>query len=87
MIYYIVAWLAFQCPGGGAFKGLVPKSMRPLVCEQKSANALYASESEAMAKLRELGPSADLSICRESKGLMRCEPVKISWEPISSEAQ
>lgn len=84
MIYYLVAWLAFQCPGG-AFKGLIPTNMKPLMCEQVPASALYAAELDAMAELRKHGASASIQICRETKGLMRCEPMVIIWEPVLQE--
>lgn len=84
MIIYIVAWLAFSCPGG-AFRGLIPKSMRQLVCEQTPATALYSSKPKALDKIRELGPPAKAEVCTNLEQMPRCTPLEIKWEPLIEE--
>ena len=81
MQWFLVSWMALSCPGG-ALKGMIPKTLRPLVCDSIPASKLYASEMEALDKLREQGPTSSLQICHEVKGLMACTPAKVSWEPV-----
>jgi hypothetical protein len=80
VILWLVAWTALSCPGG-VLKGLIPLNLRPLVCDSMPTAQLYATQPEALLRLKEQGPQATLQICGETKGLMRCQPIKVTWSP------
>ena len=80
MIFYLVSWMALQCPGG-ALKGFIPPDWKPFICERTPASALHVSSDEALAHIKKLGVGATVHMCTETKGVLKCEDVKISYQP------
>ena len=79
MSYYLVAWIAFSCPGG-LLSGLIPGAARPLVCSREARVELIPRKADAERKVRELGPGAASRLwwCRG----LKCSDVKVSWESV-----
>lgn len=76
MIYFLVTWIAWTCPGG-ILGGLVPAPVRPLACRAEPRFELYdpARRGRAQARVRELGPGAEMRRCRG----LRCSDNLAQW--------
>jgi hypothetical protein len=63
--WLLVTWIVWACPGG-PLAGFWPASAKPLLCKPTPGVEPYdpARRSRAEARVRELGPGADLLSCR-----------------------
>ena len=81
MKMYVVMWTVFNCPGGW-FGGMIPKALKPLVCESKPAYEFYdpAQLDIAHSRIIELGQGSDLHKCIGKK----CRSI-VKWLPFFEE--
>ena len=76
MTWILVVWLGYSCPGGW-FSGLVPLSVRPLVCAPAVELERFdpAQRERAHARVREQGQGARLFRC----DVRRCREIPVRW--------
>jgi hypothetical protein len=84
VIFYIVAFVSWSCPGGW-FSGLVPEKVRPFACDAQAQVEVYDRLNAAKVRVFERGPSASLMACRG----LRCKKVPVVWvtEPTFAEVR
>jgi len=76
MTWFLVSFLAYNCPGGW-FGGLVPEAVRPLVCKPEIRTEPYDRLWRAQARVKALGPAALPRLTRV-KGL-RLAGLPVIW--------
>lgn len=74
MTWHLVVWLGLSCPGG-LLSGLIPKAVRPFVCERKAESFVCPGRVEAERVVRDAGPGARLFECRG----LRCREIEVRW--------
>lgn len=79
MTWYLVAWVAWSCPGGWLGSLAVPAAARPLVCRAEPRYLVTANREHARRQVRAEGPSAALSRCRA----LRCTPQPVTWTTVA----
>ena len=79
MLFYIVASVAWACPGGW-FSGLVPPTLHPLICQAKSKTEIFSDLSVAKKRVHSLGMQSQLIVCKA----LRCQDIPTEWiiEPV-----
>ena len=75
MTYYLLTYLAFSCPG--FIGGVIPDTIKPMVCMQTSEAELIPSKKEAWKK------AEALTLAGRSPRLYWCRGLKCSEKEIS----
>ncbi len=81
MTFWIVTWVALVCPGG-MLKGLIPSSLKPIVCDSTPTSQVYQKEILALERLADQGPRTSIQICNQTGDLIKCNQIPIQWEPV-----
>jgi|CXWL01.1.fsa_nt_gi hypothetical protein len=79
--WYLVAWIAWSCPGGMLAR-FVPEPVKPLICRPaRTESLMFMQRSDAMTKVQELGPYAipTLHWCQTG----RCYTRGIDWNLVA----
>jgi hypothetical protein len=76
MTSFLVAWVAWTCPGGW-FGGLVPAQARPLVCQPTAKVEPYDRLERARKRVVELGKDSAPKLI-EVRGLRHTE-LPVTW--------
>lgn len=74
MTFYLVAFIAYTCPGGW-LSGLVPAAARPFVCRQEIRVEAMDRLDRARSKVVEQGQGTTLVECRG----LRCTTMPVTW--------
>jgi len=74
MIFYLVAYIAWVCPGGW-LSGFVPDAIRPIACQGTGQVEQFDRLEKAKDRVRELGRGSRLISCRG----FRCKEVPVTW--------
>ena len=75
MTWYLVAWVAWNCPGGWLGNAAIPAAARPLACQPAPRTAFAANRREAVRLLLD-HPGATLEWCER----LRCRPRSAEWQ-------
>ena len=76
MKYYIVVWLAFNCPGG-FFGNMMPYGLKQAVCTAKQDSAQFKTLKKAKRKVEKLGPKVTAAIFENKNGKTR--EIRFEW--------
>lgn len=79
MTYYLVAYLAWQCPGG-LLSGFIPESLKPTVCHAAPRIEAFEKIDLARKRIAQIGPQQSLQLV-EVQGL-RIKELPVTWTPL-----
>lgn len=79
--YFLVAWIAYSCPGDFRLPFLgevraVPPALVPLVCKAEPRVSHFVKREEAHKAVLASGSSATLAWCER----LKCRPHAIEWQ-------
>ena len=77
MIWYLVTWISFACPGG-LLAPAWPAAARPYVCARVTKHEIYSRREDADRQVRSVGQAAApaMAWCRN----LRCWDKTIEWK-------